>query len=177
MYYLVTIKNVGDVREYDKAFIYFKNSYHIIEYVKLKDHAHLLIKTTQYLYVYDFINRFKCYLHFRQVRDKKEDIERVKKYIQDHSDEKYKGGDEMKVGNVDVWIKRKENGKVVLTIQAPQWYDLSNNRMVITWMEDEFKEFLRYLIQETGITRIRTKKSKKKGVNVKKGFDKAVKEG
>jgi len=85
----------------------------------------------------------------------------------------------MEVGNVKVWVKRKEDGKVVLTIQAPKWYDLSRNRMVITWTVDEFKQFLGYLVRETGITKAKVIKPKQKGKNssfkVVKGFDKAVK--
>jgi len=198
MLYLITIKNTGDLYEYNKAFIYFRNSYYTIEFYKDNGHAHLLIKTTQYLSVFDFIKRFRCYLHFRQIRNKKEDIDRVRKYILKHK----KGGDvDMKVGNVDIWIKKKENGKVVLTIQAPKWYDIQNNRMVITWTVEEFKQFLKYIIQETGITKIRVRKvkpteqstseqsnkqyntkqykrkvkGKGKGVKVVKGFNKAVK--
>ena len=199
MYYLVTIKNTGDLYEYNKAFIYFRNSYHCVEYFKDNGHAHLLIKTTQYLSVFDFIKRFRCYLHFRQVRNRKEDINRVRRYIKSHLVEKYKGGDKMDIGNVKVWVKKKENGKIVLTLQMPKWYDLSRNRAVITWTEEEFKQFLKYLVQETGITKIRVRKVKsteqntskqsskqyntkqykhkaKGSVKVKKGFDKAVKE-
>ena len=176
MYYLVTIKNTGDSREYNKAFIYFRNSYHCVEYFKDNGHAHLLIKTTQYLYVFDFIKRFRCYLHFRQVRNREEDINRVKKYIKSHL-VKYKGGDiKMDIGKIKVWVKRKkEEKKVVLTIQMPKWYDLSRNRAVITWSEEEFKQFLKYLVQETGITKIRVKKAKgKNNMKVVKGFDKAI---
>jgi len=199
MYYLVTLKNTGDLYEYNKAFIYFRNSYYTIEFYKDNGHAHLLIRVSKYLSVFDFIKRFRCYLHFRKVRNKKEDIDRVRKYILKHK----KGGDvDMKVGNVQVWIrKREENKKIVMTIQCPEWYDIKNNRVVITWTEEQFKEFLKYIIQETGITKIRVRKvkpeqstseqsnkqyntkqykrkvkGKGKGVKVKKGFDKAVKE-
>jgi len=89
----------------------------------------------------------------------------------------------MDIGHVKVWVKRNKNGKIVLTIQAPKWYDLSRNRMVISWTEEEFKEFLKYLVQETGITKIKVKKAKstdksgkakRRGFRVEKGFDKAV---
>lgn len=199
MLYLITIKNTGDLYEYNKAFIYFRNSYYCVEYFKDNGHAHLLIRVSKYLSVFDFIKRFRCYIHLRLVRDRPEDIDRVRKYILKHK----KGGNvDMKVGNVDVWVKKKENGKVVLTIQAPKWYDIQNNRMVITWSVEEFKQFLKYIIQETGITKIRVRKvkpteqstsaqsskqyntkqykrkvkGKGKGVKVVKGFNKATKE-
>ena len=164
------------MKDFNRAFQFFRNVFVCIEYYKGNDHAHLLIKTNRYLSVFDFLGRWKCYLHFRKVRETKQDVERVKRYIQKHM---VRGGTDMEVGNVKVWVKKKEDGKVVLTIQAPKWYDLSRNRMVITWTVDEFKQFLGYLVRETGITKAKVVKPKRKGKNssfkVVKGFDKAVK--
>jgi len=122
-------------------------------------------------------------LHFRKVRETPADVERVKRYIRDHFGKKGEVVRRMDIGHVKVWVKRKENGKIVLTLQMPRWYDLSRNRAVITWTEEEFKEFLKYLVQETGITKIKVKKAKstdksgkakRRGFRVEKGFDKAV---
>lgn len=198
MHYLITIRNTGNVKDFNRAFQFFRNAFVCIEYYKGKDHAHLLIKTNRYLSVFDFLGRWKCYLHIRRVRETKQDVERVRKYIRDHFVKRSEEVRKMDIGHVKVWVKRKENGKVVLTIQAPKWYDLSRNRMVISWTEEEFKEFLKYLVQETGITKIKVRKAKSTGYGtpkqgdskpntkqykrksgrsfaVKKGFDKAVK--
>jgi len=183
MYFLITVKNTGDMHEFNKAFYYFKNSYTTIEYYKDKEHAHLLIHSNKRISVFDFLGKWKCYVHVRQVRDRKEDVDRVREYIRDH----YRGGDRMDIGHVKVWIKRNRQNKIVLTIQAPDWYDLSNNRMTITWTTEQFKQFITYIIGElietTESTESNKQYSKKstqkrekssKKFTVRKGFDKAV---
>jgi len=145
MYFLITVKNTGDVNEYKRAVNHFLNGYRVHESYVGKDHAHILIETTIYPDVQKYHRYYRCYIHFRKVRDFFADVERVKEYIRKHRQEVC--GD-MDCGNVKVWVKKRDDGKVVMTLQMPEWYDLSENRAVITWTEQEFWQFVGYVAGE-----------------------------
>jgi len=145
MYFLITVKNTGNYNEYMRAVNNFLNGYKVHESYVGSDHAHILIETNIMPDIQNYHRYYGCYIHFRKVRDFFADVERVKKYIRKHKE----GVEEsMDCGNVKVWVKKKEDGKVVMTLQMPEWYDLSENRAVITWNEDEFWQFVGYIASE-----------------------------
>jgi len=145
MYFLITVKNTGNYNEYMRAVNNFLNGYKVHESYVGSDHAHILIETNIMPDVEYYHRYYKCYIHFRKVREFFSDIERVKKYIRKHKEEVC--GD-MDCGNIKVWVKKKEDGKVVMTLQMPEWYDVSENRAVITWTEQEFWQFIGYVASE-----------------------------
>ena len=145
MYFLITIKNTGDHNEYMRAVNTFLNGYRVHESYVGSDHAHILIETNIMPDIQNYHRYYGCYIHFRRVREFFSDIERVKEYIRKHKE----GVEEsMDCGNVKVWVKKKEDGRVVMTLQMPEWYDLSENRAVITWTEQEFWQFVGYIASE-----------------------------